>query len=103
MAMVPNMAPIQAPTEVPIIAPILNLSKHSPIRPSAHQGCQSSQSGRMLHLKVKRDLKELTETGKFNDFLVLENYLDQCVKLRLSEGEKNLKEAHDVSTIITSK
>lgn len=58
----------------------------------------------MLHLKVKRDLKELTETGgEFNEFLILENFLDQCVKLRLSEGEKNLREAHDVSTIITSK
>ena len=60
----------------------------------------------MLHLKVKRDLKELAATGRVNDFIVLENYLDQCVKLRLSEGEgkaENLKEAHDISTIITSK
>lgn len=58
----------------------------------------------MLHLKVKRDLNELTkEVENFNDFLILENYLDQCVKLRLTENEQNLKEAHDVSTIITSK
>ena len=56
----------------------------------------------MLHLKVKRELKELAEIGKFNDFLVLENYLDQCVKLRLNGSEQNFKEAHDVSTIITS-
>jgi hypothetical protein len=64
---------------------------------------ETIKSGTMLHLKVKRDLKELAEIGKFNDFLVLENYLDQCVKLRLSGDENSLKEAHDVSTIITSK
>jgi hypothetical protein len=64
---------------------------------------ETIKSGTMLHLNVKRDLKELAEIGKFNDFLVLENYLDQCVKLRLSGDENSLKEAHDVSTIITSK
>ena len=31
IAIVPNIAPIQAPTEVPIMAPILNLSQHCPI------------------------------------------------------------------------
>lgn len=57
----------------------------------------------MLRFRAQRDLKELTENGKLNDFIILENYLDQCVKLRLGQGVHNLKEAHDISTIITSK
>lgn len=60
----------------------------------------------MLHFKVKRDLKEVTENASGNDYLILEHYLHQSIKFRLADGEVNnnegLKEAHDISTIITS-
>lgn len=58
----------------------------------------------MLHLMIKRDFKELPGDC-FNDFLALENYFHQSVNLRLRVpgAEAGLKEAHDISTIITSK
>lgn len=59
----------------------------------------------MLQLKVKRDFAQLQTELCLNDLLILENYLSESVKLRLMNGndEKKLKEAHEISTIITSK
>ena len=58
----------------------------------------------MLQLKVKRDFAQLQKELCLNDLLILENYLSESVKLRLmnSNDEKKLKEAHEISTIITS-
>lgn len=47
----------------------------------------------------------MTHNESGNDFLILEHYLHQSIKLRLSGGEyyvEGLREAHDISTIITS-
>ena len=58
----------------------------------------------MLHLKCKRDLKEWPQDNNLNEFLILEHYFNENIKLRLnSKDENGLKEANDISTIITSK
>ena len=58
----------------------------------------------MLQLKVKRDLSQLQKEICLNDLLILENYFNESVKLRLNNSgsdEKKFKEAHEISTIIT--
>lgn len=62
-----------------------------------------AQNRKMLHLKVKRELNDFPRDN-LNDFLMLEEYFDRNIKLRLNgaNGEDELKEAHDISTIITS-
>lgn len=60
----------------------------------------------MLQLKVKRDFSQIQKEICSNDFLILENYLNESVKLRLNNfgnDETKLKEAHEISTIITRK
>ena len=64
----------------------------------------------MLKLQLKYNFKDLIEcfgddNSCLNQFLILENYLNQSVKLRLNveECHESLKEAHVLSTIITSK
>lgn len=58
----------------------------------------------MLQLKLKRDFSHLQNEICVNDLVILENYLNESVKLRLINSgtdEKRFKEAHEISTIIT--
>lgn len=60
----------------------------------------------MLQLKVKRDFSALQKEICVNDLVVLENYLNESVKLRLinsGNDEKKFKEANEISKIITRK
>lgn len=58
----------------------------------------------LLHLKIKRDITSFLKEICVNDLIILENYLNESVKLRLinsGNDEKKFKEANEISTIIT--